>query len=112
MQIGDQKKRISQDRSHNGERSFCPLILLKLSITKHRFNHYIRYLDCMQRVKHLNIQVQKLDIIFVSDIHKHKENLDKLAAYVRSNGLNFDYCIVGGDVVNCDHTHKTHSEEH
>lgn len=63
------------------------------------------------KVKHLNIQVQKLDIIFVSDIHNHREYLEKLAAHVRNNGLHFDYCFVGGDVVNCNHNLNSHDEE-
>lgn len=63
------------------------------------------------KIKHLNIQVQKLDIIFISDIHSNREYLNKLAEHVRNNGLNFDYCLVGGDVVNCDQNHKTHDEE-
>ena len=57
----------------------------------------------------LNIQIQKLDIIFVSDIHSSKDNLQKLAEYVRNNSLHFDYCFVGGDVVNCNHTNNTHN---
>lgn len=59
----------------------------------------------------LNIQVQKLDIIFISDIHNHRENLEKLAEHIRSHSLHFDYCFVGGDIVNCDHHKKDHSEE-
>jgi Icc-related predicted phosphoesterase len=57
----------------------------------------------------LNIQIQKLDIILVSDIHSSKDNLHKLAEYVRTNSLNFDYCFVGGDVVNCNHNNNTHN---
>jgi Icc-related predicted phosphoesterase len=63
------------------------------------------------KIKHLNIQVQKLDIIVISDIHSHQDYMNKLAEHVRNNGLNFDYCFVGGDIVNCDHNHKTHNEE-
>lgn len=57
----------------------------------------------------LNIQVQKLDIIFISDIHNNRGNLHKLAEYVRNNSLHFDYCLVGGDVVNCNHNKQTHN---
>ena len=59
----------------------------------------------------LNIQVQNLDIIFLSDLHDNRKNLDKLAHHVKENSLHFDYCFVGGDIVNCHHDKKTHSEE-
>ncbi len=59
----------------------------------------------------LNIQVQKLDLIFLSDIHNNSGNLEKLASHVQSNSLHFDYCLVGGDIVNCDHINHTHNEE-
>jgi Icc-related predicted phosphoesterase len=65
----------------------------------------------MKQQFRLNIQVQKLDIIFLTDIHGSQENLEKLAEHVRSNSLHFDYCFVGGDIVNCDHIAKSHSEE-
>ena len=62
-------------------------------------------------ISKLNIQVSKLDIIFVTDIHSNHDNLERLAETVRSNSLHFDYCFVGGDIVNCDHNKKSHNEE-
>lgn len=56
----------------------------------------------------LNIQVQKLDIIFLTDIHTNHQNLEKLANHIRANSLHFDYCLVGGDIVNCDHKSNSH----
>ena len=63
----------------------------------------------MKKVYKLNIEVSKLDIIFLTDIHDSRENLEKLAQTIRSNSLHFDYCFVGGDIVNCDHHSKKHS---
>ena len=63
----------------------------------------------MKQQFRLNIQVQKLDLIFLTDIHNNRHNLEKLADHIRSNSLHFDYCLVGGDIVNCDHHSKQHS---
>lgn len=55
----------------------------------------------------LELQGQKLDIIIVSDLHLNFDNIDRLALKVKNSGYRFDYCLVGGDIANCDH--ETHS---
>lgn len=54
---------------------------------------------------------QSLDIILVSDIHLNLDILPRLAKSIQANGSRFDYCLVGGDIANCDHDGKSHDEK-
>lgn len=43
----------------------------------------------------------ELRLVFVSDIHLSFDNLRKISEFAGSSNLKFDYCLVGGDIANC-----------
>lgn len=59
-----------------------------------------------------NLKKQTLDILFISDLHLNKLNVDRLIEQVSASKLHLDYCLIGGDIAECNHQTKTHDEEH
>jgi Icc-related predicted phosphoesterase len=59
----------------------------------------------------LDLGSQKLNVLFISDLHMQLAQVERLGQQVRAQKLHFDYCLVGGDLANCDHANKTHHEE-
>lgn len=58
--------------------------------------------------------MDRLKIGFVTDIHLNKLGLQKLQAWIDEHyntQPRFDYCLIGGDTANCDHTMNTHDED-
>jgi len=56
----------------------------------------------------LDIVSQKLDIIFLTDLHLQMDQVKKLAQQIKVQQLSFDYCLIGGDMACIDHSDTTH----
>jgi Icc-related predicted phosphoesterase len=56
----------------------------------------------------LDIVSQKLDIIFLTDLHMQVDQVKKLAKQTQSQLWHFDYCLVGGDIGTIDHSDTSH----
>jgi hypothetical protein len=58
----------------------------------------------------VGLEGQKLRIIIVSDIHLCQSNLQKLFASLSASKDHFDYCLVAGDIANCDNENSSHNQ--
>ena len=58
----------------------------------------------------VGLEGQKLRLIIVSDIHLSQSNLQRLFASLSASKEHFDYCLVAGDIANCDKENKSHNE--
>lgn len=57
----------------------------------------------------LDIVSQKLDIIFLTDLHLQVNQVKKLAKQIQSQHWNFDYCLIGGDIGTIDHSDSSNA---
>lgn len=58
-------------------------------------------------------KVQRLKIVFVTDIHLNKNAINKLSEWANfhyNTEPKFDYCFIGGDTGKCNHDKMDHNE--